>query len=115
MPFDKAGKRQTDDPCPISRGTDAKQRERLAEKMKDARKKLKLSQNDAARLVGVTQSMLSRWERNGEVAFVVLERLAYLYGMKVTDFATERIWEPYEPHTLDDYRVRLKTGKFPRR
>jgi DNA-binding Xre family transcriptional regulator len=91
-------------------------RRKIATALKAARKecKWKWSQADAAALAGISQSALSRMEHSGEVEFTVLERLAYIYGCPMSNFQGAPA-AAYELRTMDDYRVWLKTGKFPRR
>lgn len=56
--------------------------------LRKARKEAGLNQKTVALMLGTTQPNVGKLERSGRVPFIVLERLAAIYDVPLTYFAT---------------------------
>jgi len=102
-----------------------RRREVLRVILRRARKESKLSQGEAAYMISSNQSFLSRVEKTGVIDFVVLERLAAVYGKPVGHFTTfnhkevprPRINEPevstYEGRSLYEWKYHFNWRSWP--
>ncbi len=88
-------------------------REKLARKLKTARKEAKVTQLVAGFIVGKDQPFISRVEKTGEIDAITLCRLAALYDKPLAYFITE-IDYPYKDRPLSDWEHRAKFGRWPR-
>jgi transcriptional regulator with XRE-family HTH domain len=78
-----------------------------------ARRRKGLSQAEAAALAGVTQSAISRAEASGDVNFLLLERLSYIYGVGLREFATagEEMQNSYQARSIEEWLVLIRADK----
>jgi len=60
----------------------------MVELLRKARKEAGLNQKTVALMLGTTQPNVGKLERSGRVPFIVLERLAVIYDVPLTYFAT---------------------------
>ena len=63
-------------------------RRQIADRVKDRRTELGLSQHDVARLIGVSDKAVQTWERHGEVPWERISQLAGELGVNPTYLAT---------------------------
>lgn len=72
-----------------------------------------LSQAEAAALAGVTQSAISRAEASGDVSFMLLERLAYVYDVGLDHFATKgkEMQNSYKARSIDEWLALIRADK----
>ena len=85
-------------------------RERLLDLLQEARRERKLSQYLVAKLLGITQTEVSRIEcGKRRLDAVELETLATLYGKRLSDFAT---WEYQKERDRMYAEVLISEGEF---
>lgn len=74
---------------------------KIGNQIKKMRKELKVSQREIGELLGVTQQVISTYERSGSLSASQLEKIAEHYKIGIGFFFTDKSLAEYTENTLN--------------